>query len=104
MVPHLLDRMSVVVNASVWTVTGPLCTPNDTLAKAVKLPDVVPGDLLAVELSGAYGPTASPGLFLSHGFPAEVLLDGGTAHLVRERDLPEDLLRKQRLPDVLNEP
>jgi diaminopimelate decarboxylase len=47
--------------------------------------------------SGAYGPSASPGFFLSHGFPAEVLVLDGTAHLVRSRDAPEDLLRNQHL-------
>jgi len=82
-----------------WQLCGPLCTPNDTIAKAVALPDLRPGDLLGVLRSGAYGPSASPGLFLSHGFPAEVLLDHGHHHLVRERDRPEDLLRLQRLPE-----
>ncbi|WP_254398936.1 diaminopimelate decarboxylase [Streptomyces sp. AC602_WCS936] len=82
-----------------YTVTGPLCTPNDVVAKKVRLPEVRPGDLLAVERSGAYGPTASPGLFLSHGFPAEVMVRGGRAHLVRERDSTEDLLAKQHLVD-----
>jgi diaminopimelate decarboxylase len=80
-----------------WQVCGPLCTPNDTIGKGVALPPLVSGDLLGVLRSGAYGPSASPGLFLSHGFPAEVLVDGGRAHLIRARDTPEDLLRPQRL-------
>ncbi len=83
-----------------YSVTGPLCTPNDVVAKKVRLPEVRPGDLLAVERSGAYGPTASPGLFLSHGFPAEVLVRDGRAHLIRERDTTEDLLAKQHLVDL----
>ena len=83
-----------------YTVTGPLCTPNDVVAKKVRLPEVRPGDLLGVERSGAYGPSASPGLFLSHGFPAEVLVHDGRAHLVRERDKTEDMLAKQRLVDL----
>lgn len=87
-----------------WHVTGPLCTPNDTLLKNVAMPKLVPGDLIGVERSGAYGPTASPGLFLSHGYPAEVLVHEGRAHLVRRRDSPEDLLANQLLPGELNEP
>lgn len=79
------------------TVVGPLCTPNDVLAKDVLLPQQRPGDLIGVLRSGAYGPTASPGLFLSHGYPAEVLVLDGAAHLVRVRDTVEDLLRPQRL-------
>lgn len=82
-----------------YSLTGPLCTPNDVLAKKVSLPEVRPGDLLGVERSGAYGPSASPGLFLSHGFPAEVMIYQGRAHLVRERDTADDLLDKQQLID-----
>ncbi len=80
-----------------WNVTGPLCTPNDTLLKRAALPPLRVGDLLGITRSGAYGPSASPGLFLSHGFPAEVLVLDGTAHLVRSRDEPDDLIRKQHL-------
>ncbi|MFI6693453.1 diaminopimelate decarboxylase [Streptomyces sp. NPDC050433] len=86
-----------------YSLTGPLCTPNDVVAKKVALPQVRPGDLLGVERSGAYGPTASPGLFLSHGFPAEVVVHRGEAHLVRERDTPEDLLSRQQLADFSGE-
>lgn len=82
------------------TITGPLCTPNDVIGKQVKLPGVRPGDLLGVERSGAYGSSASPGLFLGHGYPAEVLVDRGQAHLVRRRDTPEDLMGKQKLIEL----
>ncbi|QUH01518.1 type III PLP-dependent enzyme [Saccharopolyspora erythraea] len=80
-----------------YTLTGPLCTPNDVVGKKVALPPVEPGDLIGVERSGAYGPSASPGLFLSHGYPAEVMVHEGRAHLVRRRDDVEDLLGKQSL-------
>nr|MDT0656947.1 type III PLP-dependent enzyme [Micromonospora sp. DSM 115978] len=87
-----------------WNVTGPLCTPNDTLGRNVLLPDVTPGDLIGVERSGAYGPTASPVLFLGHGYPAEVLVHNGRALLVRDRDGAEDLLRQQHLHDFARQP
>ncbi|WP_337034924.1 diaminopimelate decarboxylase [Paenibacillus illinoisensis] len=80
-----------------YNITGPLCTPNDVVGKRVQLPSVEPGDLIGVFHSGAYGPTASPTHFLSHGSPAEVLVIDGEAHLIRERDIPQDLLDKQRL-------
>ncbi|MCK6077212.1 diaminopimelate decarboxylase [Paenibacillus silvae] len=83
-----------------YNITGPLCTPNDVVGKRVSLPPVEQGDLLGVFHSGAYGPTASPTHFLSHGSPAEVLIVGGEAFLIRERDTPEDLLGKQRLVQV----
>ena len=85
--------------AGKYTVTGPLCTPNDVIGKKVIMPPVEPGDLIGVERSGAYGPSASPGLFLSHGFPAEVMVHQGTTHLIRERDRKDEILAKQRLVD-----
>jgi diaminopimelate decarboxylase len=96
---RLLNRTGAAESAR-WNVTGPLCTPNDTVAKGVDLPaDIRAGDLLGVERSGAYGPTASPVFFLSHGYPAEVLVHRGEARLIRRRDVVEDLLG----PQVLHE-
>lgn len=66
-------------------VVGPLCTPLDMLARAAPLPALAAGDLVAVLQSGAYGLTASPTGFLSHPLPAEVLVEGGRARLIRER-------------------
>ncbi|WP_117212770.1 type III PLP-dependent enzyme [Allorhizocola rhizosphaerae] len=87
-----------------WNVTGPLCTPNDTLGKAVELPaDVRPGDVIGVERSGAYGPTASPVHFLSHGYPAEVLVHNGQARLIRSRDDAESMLASQILHQFTTE-
>lgn len=100
---RLLSGAGEATGTQEWNVTGPLCTPNDTLAKKVRLPSVVPGDLLGVDRSGAYGPTASPVCFLSHGYPAEVLVADGQAHLVREPDRPADLLGKQRLPAAVRQ-
>lgn len=91
---RLLNRIGNDV--SPWHITGPLCTPNDTIAKNVPLPALRRGDLVGVLRSGAYGPSASPGLFLSHGYPAEVIVHEGRSYLVRDRDNPVDLLRKQR--------
>ncbi|MBV1695425.1 MAG: type III PLP-dependent enzyme, partial [Hyphomicrobiales bacterium] len=67
------------------TVVGPLCTPLDTLGRSTQLPRLAAGDLVAVLQSGAYGLTASPAEFLSHPMPAEVLIDGGEARLIRAR-------------------
>ncbi|MEU5637595.1 type III PLP-dependent enzyme [Streptomyces rishiriensis] len=57
-------------------VTGPLCTPLDTWARAAKLPALAPGDLLAVPNVGAYGLSASLVAFLGHPLPAEAVVDG----------------------------
>ncbi|MCK6372140.1 MAG: pyridoxal-dependent decarboxylase, exosortase A system-associated [Gammaproteobacteria bacterium] len=56
------------------SVVGPLCTPLDVLAANMELPRAMPGDLVVVLQSGAYGLTASPRGFLSHPEPAELLV------------------------------
>ena len=66
-------------------VVGPLCTPLDTLGRAMKLPPAEVGDLLGIFQSGAYGRSASPLGFLSHPAPPEVWIDEQQAHLVRRR-------------------
>lgn len=66
-------------------ITGPLCTPLDTLARQAMMPAMREGDLLAVMQSGAYGLTASPTGFLSHPTPSEVLVSEGRHRLIRAR-------------------
>jgi diaminopimelate decarboxylase len=61
-------------DTTICQITGPLCTPNDLIGKNVPLPSPQVGDLILIGNSGAYGLSASPGLFLSHGFPKEVLV------------------------------
>ncbi len=74
---------------------GPLCTPADQFADALPLPPLAAGDLVAVLHAGAYGRSYSPTAFLSHPSPAEVLVEGGRARIVRERGEPRDALRGQ---------
>ena len=96
---RLLNRIDEPATES-WSITGSLCTPNDVLGKKIAMPPVRPGDLVGVHRSGAYGPTASPVLFLGHGYPAEVLVYNGQSYLISERDRPADLLRRQHLHHV----
>lgn len=80
-----------------YNISGPLCTPNDTIGKSVMLPKTKTGDLIGILNSGAYGPSASPILFLSHGFPAEVLYYQGNYRLIRSRDTVDSMLKNQIL-------
>jgi diaminopimelate decarboxylase len=74
-------------------VVGPLCTPLDTLGRAVAVPRVDVGDLIAIFQSGAYARTASPLGFLSHSTPPEVMAHHGKARLIRRRGELADCLR-----------
>ena len=80
---------------TVYTLTGPLCTPSDVIGREVLLPPLAAGDLIGVARSGAYGPSASPVRFLSFGYPAEVMVDGPTTVLIRRADPPSYLLDQQ---------
>lgn len=77
------------------TICGPLCTPADRLAAKVRLPMPRPGDLALFYNAGAYCLTASPGLLLSRGFPAEAMICGGELLLIRKAAAPEDIFAGQ---------
>jgi diaminopimelate decarboxylase len=66
-------------------ICGPLCTPMDSMARAVKIAKAEPGDLIGFFASGAYSFAASPLLFLSHDTPLELLKLGGNVSVARER-------------------
>ncbi|MFF3495265.1 type III PLP-dependent enzyme [Streptomyces sp. NPDC002795] len=57
-------------------VSGPLCTPLDTWSRSAHLPELRPGDVLAVPNVGAYGLSASLVAFLGHPLPLEAVVDG----------------------------
>ncbi len=77
-------------------IVGPLCTPLDVLGRSAKVPSSAQiGDLVAIFQSGAYGRSASPLGFLSHVSPAEVMVDNGTATLIRKRGTASDFLAGQ---------
>lgn len=68
----LANRMGALPLETV-SVVGCLCTPLDRLGDKVALPRGEPGDVVALFMAGAYGPTASPVAFLGHPAPAELL-------------------------------
>lgn len=58
-------------------IAGPSCNPTDLLGVDVKLGEPAEGDLLGVLMSGSYGLTASPLLFLGRDSPVEIVRSGG---------------------------
>lgn len=57
-----------------YKIVGPLCTAIDTLAQRIELPELKPGQIIAVGCAGGYGPSSSPLFFISHSAPKEVVL------------------------------
>ncbi|MEH6570247.1 MAG: diaminopimelate decarboxylase [Halioglobus sp.] len=83
---------------ALWDVVGPVCETADFLGKNREL-SLTAGDLLAVSGAGAYGFTMSSN-YNSRPRAAEVIVDGATAHLVRERESIADIMRgEQCLPE-----
>jgi len=72
-------------------VVGPLCETGDFLAQDREMPDVAPGDLLAILTVGAYGYVLASN-YNTRPRPAEVMVDGERAELIRPRERLEDLM------------
>ncbi|WP_456478510.1 diaminopimelate decarboxylase [Geoglobus ahangari] len=84
----------------VYTVVGPICESGDVLAKDRKLPRVEKGDYIVVFEAGAYGFAMSSQY---NGRPrcAEVLVDGSSFRVIREKEGFGDLISKQVIPEGL---
>jgi diaminopimelate decarboxylase len=72
-------------------VVGPVCESGDFLARAREMPNVLPGDLLAVCTAGAYGFVASSN-YNSRLRPPEILVEGDRYRVIRKREQYEDLI------------
>ena len=76
-------------------VVGPVCESGDFLAKDRRMPDIRPGELLAVATAGAYGFVQASN-YNSRPRPAEVLVEGELWRVIRERETFADLIRGER--------
>lgn len=76
-------------------VVGPVCETGDFFARDRPLEKVKAGDLVAVLDSGAYGMSLASN-YNSRPRPAEVLVEGRRARLIRRRETTEDLLRSEQ--------
>ena len=82
-------------------VVGPVCESGDFLAKDRALPEVKPGDLLAVMSAGAYGFVMASN-YNSRPRVPEVLVKDGEVHVIRTRESYDDLVRGETIPAFLN--
>lgn len=74
-----------------YDIVGPVCETGDFLGKERDL-NIQAGDLLAVRSSGAYGFTMASN-YNTRPRAAEVMVDGDTVYVVRQRETLDDLLR-----------
>ena len=73
-------------------VVGPVCESGDFLAQDRQMPEVFPGDLLAVCTTGAYG-FAQASNYNARPRPVEVLIENGSWRVIRKRETFDDLIR-----------
>lgn len=80
-------------------VVGPICESGDFLARDRVLPAFESGELLAVMSAGAYGFSMASN-YNSRCRPAEVLVKGRKAYLVRSRETLADLTRLDKIIEL----
>jgi diaminopimelate decarboxylase len=107
--PMFYDAHHEIVNISnpkgterIYTVVGYICE-TDTFGHDRRLNEVREGDIICFRNAGAYCFEMSSN-FNSRLRPAEVMIYNGEAHLIREREVFEDLLDKQRIVELEQTP
>lgn len=78
-----------------WDIVGPVCETGDFLGKDRAL-SLETGDLLAVRSAGAYG-FAMASNYNSRNRPAEIMVDGDQAFVVRQRETYDEQLKLESL-------
>jgi diaminopimelate decarboxylase len=88
---EIVPVMTRAGRARAVDVVGPVCESGDFFARDRKLAPVEPGDLLALLDAGAYGMVQASN-YNTRMRPAEVLVEGPRARLIRRRETIADLL------------
>jgi diaminopimelate decarboxylase len=105
--PQLYDAVYEIIVANkasephdrIVTIAGKHCE-TDTLITDARAADIEPGDIIAVQTTGAYNYAMASNYnkFLK---PAVVLVQNGEADLIVEREELEDLVRHDLVPERL---
>jgi diaminopimelate decarboxylase len=73
------------------TIAGKYCESGDLLARDVMLPELAPGDVIAIPAAGAYCPSMASNYNLNPR-PPIVLVKDGQSRLIRRRESYQDLM------------
>lgn len=90
----LANRDAAEAPEEIVTIAGKYCESGDILIQDISLPALLPGDLIAVPMAGAYCLAMASNYNLSPR-PAAVLVHDGRVRLIRRRETYEDLLRPE---------
>jgi diaminopimelate decarboxylase len=94
-VPVTLPARNSRLETLNYDVVGPICETGDLFAAGRPLPPLAEGDLVALLDAGAYGMSLASN-YNSRPRPAEVLVSGHSARLIRRRETAADLMRGER--------
>ncbi len=88
------QSVSAAAKSEVTDIVGPVCETGDFFARDRELPVVGEGDLLAILDAGAYGMVLASN-YNTRPRPAEVLVSGKSAKVIRRREKVSDLIRAE---------
>ncbi len=91
---HRIEAVKPTGRTTVADVVGPICESGDFLALDRQIDDAAPGDLLAVQSTGAYGFVMASN-YNSRPRPAEVLVEGDKFAVITRRESYDDLTRNE---------
>jgi diaminopimelate decarboxylase len=98
---HAIQPVKINVREKVKVdIVGPICESADFLARARKVENYEPGELMAVMSAGAYGFSMSSN-YNSRPRACEVMVRGDRFYVVRNRERFEDLVRGEMVPGFL---
>ncbi|HUQ99435.1 MAG TPA: diaminopimelate decarboxylase [Gemmatimonadaceae bacterium] len=96
---HRIEPVTPRGRTTVADVVGPICESGDFLALDRQIDDAQPGDLLAIQSTGAYGFVMASN-YNSRPRPAEVLVDGDKFAVITKRESYDDLIQNEQVnPD-----
>jgi diaminopimelate decarboxylase len=96
---HRIEAVKPTGRSTVADVVGPICESGDFLALDRQIDDAQPGDLLAVQSTGAYGFVMSSN-YNSRPRATEVLVDGAKFAVITRRESYDDLIRNEEISPV----
>lgn len=91
---HYIDGTTYGEEKIKATVVGPICESGDVFAEDRELPQLKEGDYLAIFSAGAYGFSMASN-YNSRPRPAEVLIDGDSFRVIRERETLASLIERE---------
>jgi diaminopimelate decarboxylase len=84
-----------------FDVAGPVCESSDIFLRDTEMIDPERNDLMALMNAGAYGMSMA-GTYNSRPMPAEILVDGERAAVIRQRQTLDDIIKDERIPEWLS--